>query len=296
MTGPAADIPMRRIGSQCDTLGECPTWDARASKLRWIDVTGKRLSTLDPGRSPVEDRRFEDYPGSITMRQAGGILVAFRRSLALLDDDGTEAAKIVPPSIDFTRERFNDGKCDRHGRFWVGTMDRRLKQPLGALYRVDPDLSVHRMSEGYGISNGLAWSPDDRILYHCDSSPTVIYAYDFDGPSGTIANRRVFVEFTAGMGRPDGCATDADGFLWVASPGAGCVRCFAPDGRQTRMIETPVRFPSSVAFGGNGLRTLFITTLKPHELTPEGRASELDGALYATEPGVVGMPVGVFLG
>lgn len=288
---------MRRITNQLDALGECPTWDARSARLCWIDVTGKRLSSCGETGENLAGQAVDDYPGSIALRNEGGLLVAFRRRLSIFDASGDELAKQVPAAIDFARERFNDGKCDSRGRFWVGTMDPRLKEQTGAVYRVDPDLSVRRVSEGYGVSNGFAWSPDERVLYHCDSSPTIIYAYDFDAEAGEVADRRVFVEFDTMMGRPDGCASDVDGFLWVASPEAGCIRRFDPDGKQERVLETPVRYPSSIAFGGSDLRTLFITSLVPHQLTAhDGANPELDGAVFATEVDVAGLPVGRFGG
>ena len=288
---------MRRITDQLDTLGECPTWDDRLGRFRWIDVTGKTLQSCNPDGSDRTAQATADFPGSFALRQNGGLLVAYRRKLALLDGDGIEVADHVPDAVSFAVELFNDGKCDSRGRFWVGTLDKQLKARIGGLFRVDADLSVPRMSEGYGISNGIAWSPDDRTMYHCDSSPTNVYAYDFDADTGTIANRRVFAAIDEREGRPDGCAIDAEGFLWVAAPGTGTIRRYDPAGALASVLETPSRFPSSIAFGGAGLTTLFITTLVPHGMPPIGGAQpDLDGAVFATEVGVAGLPVARFAG
>ncbi|AUW58170.1 calcium-binding protein [Sphingobium sp. SCG-1] len=288
---------MRRVTPQLDHLGECPTWDERTGTFLWINVTGKKLLSCKPDGSEREELTVEDYPGSFALRENGGRLVAFRRKIALLNEVGREVSSHIPDVVAFDKERFNDGKCDSRGRFWVGTLDKHLQNTVGGLFRVDPDLSVHKMSEGYGISNGIAWSPDDKTLYHCDSSPTNVYAYDFDAEAGTVGNRRVFVEFEDGVSRPDGCATDSEGFLWIAAPGAGCIRRYDPDGKLESIVETPSRYPSSIAFGGADLRTLYITTLVPHALPPnDGAQPDIDGALFATEVAVPGLPVGRFGG
>lgn len=165
-------------------------------------------------------------------------------------------------------------------------MDRRLRDTVGALYRVDSDLTVHRIASGFGISNGIAWSPDNRTMYHCDSRPPVIYAYEFDLEAGVARNRRILVDFIPAMGMPDGCATDTEGFIWVAAPGASQVMRFDPDGKLERSVRTTAVMPTSVTFGGAGLRTLFITSMRPDEAPP----SEADGAVFAWEAPVAGMP------
>ena len=209
--------------------------------------------------------------------------------------DRQEAVRLPPQAV---AQRFNDGKADPQGRFWVGTLDKQLTGGTrGGLFRVDPDLSVHKMSDGYGISNGIAWSPDDHTLYHCDSAPTNIYAYDFDAASGTVENRRVFASVDETIGRPDGCASDAEGFLWVAVPGSGSIYRYDPAGKLERRLPVPSNFPSSVAFGGPDLKTLYITTLVPHGMPPIVDARpDIDGAVFATEVDVAGLPVGRFGG
>jgi L-arabinonolactonase len=292
-----------------DQLGDCPTWDESAQRLVWIDIIGKRLSSCAPDGSALERRTLSEIPGSFAFREHGGLLLGFRRRLVLLDDAGAEIASWVPDAADMSRERFNDGACDARGRFWVGTMDRNLREPIGALYRIDPDRSAHRMDFGFGISNGLAWSPDFERLYQCDSSPPRIYVHDFDLDAGATSHRRLFAEFTDGMGTPDGCAVDVAGFLWVAAPGSGSILGFDPQGRLARTIATPVGFPSSVVFGGADLRTLFVTSLKPHERSTVqasrqgvppaklgGSSHPADGSVFALECSVPGVPRGRFGG
>lgn len=276
---------MRRVSKEADGLGECPTWDERSARLLRIDVTGRKLIACDVDGRESGALALSETPGSFALRRDGGLLLAYRRRLALRDDTGQETDIDLPAAWDMGRERFNDGACDAFGRFWVGTMDRQLQEQVGCLYRIDNDLRVRRMASGFGLSNGIAWSPDGTTMYHCDSRPAVIYAYDFDLDVGLIENRRPFVDFTEAMGIPDGCAMDEEGFLWVASPEAGQVLRFSPDGSLERAVRTTAAKPTSVVFGGTGLRTLFVTSMRPHD----GPVSEADGAVLALEAPAAGI-------
>ena len=191
---------------------------------------------------------------------------------------------------------FNDGKCDRRGRFWTGTMDRETHRPLGALYRVDTDFSVHRMDGGVTLSNGMGWSPDDRTMYYCDSRPGVVHAYDYDIATGGIANKRLFIDFRERGGHPDGCTVDAEGGLWIAEIGAGRVVRFDPSGREVATVKLPVTRPTSVAFGGPGLRTLFVTSMRLGLTEAETAAQPDAGCIFAAEPGMAGLPEPRFAG
>ena len=286
---------MRRFITEPSRLGECPTWDERGRRFWWIDVTGKRLSSVDGDGGDLRRQGFDDYPGSFGLRATEGVVIAFRRGVATFDGAGRQVAANPLPAEVVKRERFNDGACDSRGRFWAGTMDKELREPVGGLYRIDPDLSMHRMTDGIRLSNGIAWSPDDRLLYHCDSTPPRVYVHDFDAEAGTVTNRRVLVEFDEPtMGKADGCAVDTDGFIWVAAPRTSKVFRFAPDGRLDRWVETPTRFPTSVAFGGDGWRTMFITSYQSAD--PAHTAEPEDGLVYATDAGVAGMPTPRFAG
>jgi sugar lactone lactonase YvrE len=220
------------------------------------------------------------------LRASGGLIVAFRRSIALFDAAHQQVA-CSPLAADIVKqERFNDGACDALGRFWVGTMDRQLRDSVGGLYRVDSDLSLHRMTQGVCVSNGIAWSPDNTRLYQCDSAPNPrIWVHDFDLSAGLVTQRRLFVQFPSDtVGGADGCAVDSEGSLWVASPRAGKILCFDPDGRLIRELPTPILNPSAIAFGGESLRTLFITSMRPANST----LTEADGALFAADVGISG--------
>ena len=278
------------------TLGEGPLWDKQTNRLYALDCMGKKLFCHEKSGPPSDTWSLPRTPGSFAMRQDGGMLMAYRRGLALIEPGTTKLEDVPTPHIDFTKEIFNDGKCDRNGRFWTGTMDFNIKEPVGALYRVDPDLSVHRMDTGITLSNGIGWSPDNRAMYFCDSRPGQIWAYDYDLASGAIANRRLFVDFKGRKGRPDGCTVDAEGGLWVAEISASKVVRFDPSGKEVSHVELPVSRPTSVMFGGPDLRTLFITSMK-NGLTPEELGREpLAGNVFAADVGVAGFAEPCFAG
>lgn len=269
-------------------LGEGPLWSAREQALYWVDVTQRTVLRHAGGAGGVTQHKVSGMPGSIATRQGGGLIAAYRTGLALVDLSSGQETKLAS-GIDFGRERFNDGKCDRRGRFFAGTMHKEMTEPRGALYRVDPDHGVTQVADGICLSNGIAWSPDNRVMYHCDSRPGLVYAYDYDIDTGEPSNRRVFLDCTAADFHPDGCTVDAEGFLWVAEVGAYRVGRYAPGGRRVDEVVLPVKRVSSVMFGGADLRTLFITTMR-YRLTPEEAAAQpLAGRMFAVKPGVQGI-------
>jgi L-arabinonolactonase len=276
-------------------LGEGPVWSQGEAALYWVDVTQRTVWRHDTRAGETRSHAVSGMPGSIALRHGGGLLAAFRTGLAFVDLDSGEEAKLAS-GIDFGRERFNDGACDRRGRFFAGTMDKTMGNPIGALYRIDPDRSVTRVAEGITLSNGLAWSPDDRTLYHCDSRPGLVYAYDYDIDSGLPSNRRILVDLSSSGFHPDGCTVDAEGFLWVAEVGASRVGRYAPDGRRVGGIELPTKRVTSVMFGGPDLRTLFITTMRYNLSAAESAAQPLAGRLFVAVPGVQGMAEPAFAG
>jgi sugar lactone lactonase YvrE len=277
-------------------LGENPFWDGESQRLFWIDGVGRTLFCQDAAGTPLHQWPLPKAPGSFALRQGGGMLMAYRNGLALIDPFTGEFNDIPAGAAEFGKERFNDGKCDRRGRFWAGTFDKNLKDPVGSLFRIDPDLGVHRMDEGITLSNGIDWSPDDRVMYYCDSTPSVVRAYDFDLDAGTVGNRRVFVDFSSRAGRPDGCTVDAEGCLWVAEVGAGQIVRFDPDGREMEVVRLPVSRPTSVMFGGPELRTLFITSMQMDLSAEELAQQPQAGCVFALDVGVAGLPARRFAG
>jgi sugar lactone lactonase YvrE len=277
-------------------LGEGPVWDSQRARLSWLDAAEKLFFTLDPVTGVVDRKVLPHYPGSYAFRRDGGMIMAYRNQLMIIEGDPSAARQVATPGVDFAVERFNDGACDRAGRFWIGTMDRKLKDPVGALFRLDPDLTLTRMVGEITASNGIAFSPDNRVMYHTDTGAARIYAYDFNIKTGVIANRRVFADFTAWRGRPDGCTIDAEGCVWAAAIGAGEVVRIDPVGRRVAAIALPVSRPTSVMFGGSDLTTLFITSMQ-HGLSPEELAAQPGaGCLFSVVLGVPGLPEPLFVG
>ncbi len=270
-------------------LGESPVWDRREHALYWIDGRKPTVNRYDPRTSTNRALAVPENVHAVALTRSHRLLAVFEASLAFLDLE-TGALEPIAKLIEGVDDNLNDGCCDRNGRFWVGSKARDWVSPIGVLFRIDPDHSVHRMDAGFQLSNGMGWSPDDRTMYFIDSMPREIYAYDFDAASGAVANRRVLVRVAEEHGLPDGMTVDAEGFLWVAQWNGGRVVRYDPDGKVERVVAMPVRRPTSCTFGGADLATLYITSgtmrMTAEELAREPRA----GNLFALEAGVQGLP------
>ena len=278
-------------------LGECPVWSAEEQALYWVDVRAPALHRLDPASGGMRTWPLPRRVGSFGLRESGGAVVALVEGFHLLDLDTGALTFLAGPDAHVPGTRFNDGKVSPEGRFWAGTMDEeRLSRPIAALYRLDPDGGVHRVVDGLIVSNGLAWSADGRTMFHSDSKGTVIWAYDYDPEHGMVANRRVLARPSEEVGRPDGAATDIEGFYWSAGISAGVLNRWAPDGRLDRSIPLPCSNPTMPCFGGPDLRTIFVTSLRHDVPADVLEAKPLSGGIFAIEVDVPGVPVGRFTG
>ena len=254
-------------------LGEGPTWDDRSSSLYHVDILAKNVHRFDANGGNHQQWTFPSEVGSIGLAESGKLVVAVRHAVGLFDTrDGswTQLAEIEPSQGRVTRT--NDGKVGPDGAFWVGTMDDRddvPKEPIAALYRVTADGKVEKKVEGLLISNGLAWSPDGKSMFHTDARPGWIDRWDFDPATGAISNRTRLVTMKNEDGRPDGGATDAEGNYWSAGVSAARLNKFAPDGKLLDFYPLPVASPTMPCFGGPDLRTLYVTSLR------NGRPAEL---------------------
>jgi len=275
-------------------LGESPLWCDRRRRLYWVDSRGPALHWLDGGT--LGSLPLPELVGSIALLEEGtGLLAAMKTGFFILDPDrGTVTPfAALPDRVD--HHRLNDGRVDRSGRFWAGTMNDAERLPTGALYRLDPDRSVHRILDDVIVPNSLAWSPDGTVMYFADTYRHRIDAFDFDTATGQPSSRRCFAE-VAGPGRPDGSAVDADGCLWNAEYAGGRLVRYTPAGRIDRVIAVPVSNPTCCAFGGSRFDTLFVTSAA-QRLSPEQLAREpLAGGLIAVQPGVSGLPESRFRG
>jgi D-xylonolactonase len=280
-------------------LGEGPLWSVKQQALYWVDILNRRLHRY----SMREDRRtwqFEQEITSVAERaNQDGLMVTLRHGFAAFDPAAGGLAHLKQVEEHLPLNRFNDGKCDKLGRYWAGTMDFDGKRGTGSLYRLTPDLECAPMDTGYVVTNGPAWSADYQTMYHNDSVNGRVFRFDYDLESGKISNKRLFLQFSAEEGSPDGMTTDAEGGLWIAHWGAGKVTRHDPEGRLLHTITLPCSQVTSCAFGGPELTTLFITSAAVG-LMPEQRAREpLAGGLFAldlADLGIAGVPANTFRG
>ena len=271
-------------------IGECPLWDPRQGVLWWVDIPAGLVHQFEPDTGVDTAIEVGQDVGAVALRSDSGLVMALRTGFAFLDGTGAVscAARLDPEESAF---RLNDARCDSRGRLWAGTVRDDFASGVAALYRLDPDLHLHRMLDGVTISNGLDWSPDGTVFYYADSATGGVDAFDYDVQGGAIGRRHRLVDVPAELGMPDGLTVDADGFLWIAVFGGGQVRGYAPNGRLDAVIELPVRWVTSCGFGGPNLDRLYITSGR--ERDPDAK---LGGGLFCVEPGARGRPQNAFGG
>lgn len=275
------------------SVGEGPTWAPEEQALYWIDIYGPTLNRFDPKTGATKSWRMPAPIGSFALTKKNRAVVALKTGFHLYDFATGSLRLLAHPEPGIAHNRLNDGKVSPDGRFFfAGTMfDDRPRQPTGALYRLDGDGRCTKMVEGLKVSNGLAWSPDAKTMYHSDSGAELIWAWDYDAKSGAIANRREFAKATSEIGRPDGAATDRDGFYWSAGVSAGVVNRFRPDGKLDRVVKVPAAAPTMPCFGGPDLKTVYVTSLRENLAPEKLAASPLSGSIFAFEVDVPGAPI-----
>lgn len=268
-------------------LGESPVWCLQRELLLFVDISGRRLLKFNPASRALESYAIEEDIGCVAPSKGGGFVAGLRSGIWLLNEQGEKQRMLAANPEDSQVSRFNDGRIDCAGRFLAGTLDEG-KASRAALYRYDRR-GLIRLTDELITSNGLAFSPDGRTLYHSDTPRFVVNRYDYDASSGAAQNRRVFVELkptASDRGRPDGAAVDAQGCYWTALYEGGRVQRYDPEGRLMSEHAVPVRNPTMPAFGGLGLKTLFVTTARD--------AAGSGGGLYAAEVDVPGLATFVF--
>ena len=272
-------------------IAESPVWCPEEQALYWTDIHKPAVNRLDPTTGASRSWAMSAPVGCLALRSGGGIITAGAFGFAFLDPETGAVEKLHDPEPDQPDSRLNDGRCDRRGRFWAGSMIETFDRAGGALYRFDPNRSCHRMVEGLTVSNGLAWSPDDRVMYHADTRQHVVFAYDYDIDTGAISGKRVFFETRSKSdGRPDGAAVDEEGCYWSARYDGWRVVRHAPDGREIQILEMPVSAPTMCAFGGENMDRLFVTSAA-QRLAPEEKARQPHaGGLFVLEVDVRGLP------
>ena len=281
-----------------DELGESPVWCPADERLYWLDIKGQTISRFTPETGERKTVPVDEQPGSLALREKGGMVVAFYGGFRFFDMETGAVETIREVAADTPESRMNDGRCDRQGRFWAGSMDDAMAgRPLGALYRLDADLGLHEMESGIVVSNSIAFSPDGGTMYFADLGRDTIWAYDLDATSGALSNKRVFAGPGSAPGVPDGSTVDAEGYLWNARWNGGCLARFAPDGTLERTVELPFQQVTCPMFGGPDLDRIYVTGARVH-LSEEALAGQpqAGGVFAVTGTGCRGLPEPRFKG
>jgi sugar lactone lactonase YvrE len=275
-------------------LSEGPRWHEDRQELLWVDILGKQVhrGTLgsDGALEELTTITLDRHVGAVAPAADGGYVVAAGQGFLHIRPDGT-LRELAQPAAGNPGVRMNDGACDPQGRFWAGTMAYDETPGGGTLYRLELDGSTSTMLTGLTISNGIGWSPDGSAMYLNDSGSGHVFAFDFDGPTGSITRQRTLVHMDAPGVGPDGLTVDEEGGIWVAVWGGGAVRRYQPDGSLTQTVELPVERPTSCAFGGPDRATLFVTSAREGLSDEQIAGQPQAGHVFAIEGlGVRGLP------
>lgn len=283
-----------------NAVGESPVWVPQENALYWVDIANGGLQRWSADTGHVHAWKTPEMLACIARHSGGGWVAGMESGFFHLHphSDGSLDSELLA-SVEHSRAdmRLNDGRCDRQGRFWAGSMvlNMGLSAPEGRLYRYGAGQSgvIAAQLDGFIVPNGLGFSPDGTTMYLSDSHPDVqlIWAFDYDTNTGTPSNRRVFVDMNHFPGRPDGAAVDAEGFYWICANDAGQIHRFAPDGRLDFSLEVPVKKPTMCAFGGSRMDTLFVTSIRPGD---DHDPHSLAGGVFALNPNVKGLAEPLF--
>lgn len=276
--------------------GESPVWHGAEQALYWVDIPARKLCRWTLASGQFASWLAPEMLACVApMAGSNGWIAGAESGIFQMEpqaDGQLGFERLAPVGHAMPGMRFNDGRCDRQGRFLAGTMLMNMAAgaSVGCIYSYQKESGLTKLLDGFITPNGMAFSPDGRTLYLSDSHPSVqmIWAFDYDTATGTPSRRRMFVDMNALPGRPDGAAVDEDGGYWICGNDAGLVHRFTPDGRLDRSLAVPVKKPAMCAFGGAGLDTLFVTSIRPDgvDLSDQPMA----GGLFALRPGVRGLP------
>lgn len=278
------------LGCAPARLGECPVWCGRSQRLWWVDVLAPALWSFDPKSGTivahaVTARRI----GSLALRKAGGLLLACDDGLYGYDPETEEQHFLIDPEPGQPGHRKNDGRTDSAGNFWIGTLRETDYAPVGAIYRISPDLSITSFADGLAIPNALAFDPERQRLYFADTRAYTIWACEYDAETGHVGDRWIFTTTTA-PARPDGSCIDAEGFLWNAEYAGGRLVRYSPEGRIDRTVDLPVSHPTCCCFGGEDLDWLYVTSASEPLSAAQRQAEPLAGRVLVLDVGLRGRP------
>ena len=280
--------------------GESPVWHGAEQALYWVDILARTLCRWTPATGEARSWLAPEMLACVAPMAEPGRWIAGAESgvfqLELWDDGSLGFERLASVSHAMTGMRFNDGRCDRQGRFLAGTMlmNMAVGASVAGIYSYQKKSGLTQLFDGLITPNGMAFSPDGHTMYLSDSHPSVqsVWAFDYDLESGTPSNRRLFIDMKPLPGRPDGAAVDADGCYWICGNDAGLIHRFTPGGKLDRSLAVPVKKPAMCAFGGAGLDTLFVTSIRPDGIDLSDQP--LAGGVFALRPGVRGLPEPMF--
>lgn len=279
-----------------DETGEGPVWDEVGRVLWWTDIPGKRLHRLDPDTQAHQVFAMPGRVGCFALRREGGLVLAMENGFATWDPATNALTNMAEPERGMSHHRFNDGRCDRRGRFLAGSMNTARTGPTGQLWSLGANGTTMRLAGEVTVANGLAFSPDNKTLYWADSPAERVYAFDYDIDSGAATNRRVWLSKSEAPGRPDGGAVDSEGCYWSARWVGNAVVRFTPQGKIDQIIKLPVARVTMCAFGGADFKDLYITTAWEGMSAEELAREPLAGGLFVTRVSVPGLPEPRFAG
>jgi len=285
--------PVNLYPSQ-NIIGEGPLWNWREQAIYWIDIDGKKVQRYYPDSKVYESFDMPIKVCLMAFRKKGGMIFGAEDGFYFWDSKTQKMDFITHPEKGKKEARFNDGKVDRSGRLWAGTMT--FEGATSSLYRMDADLSVNKMVSEVTIANGVGWSPDNKTMYFVDSIRYVINAFDYDLDTGEISNQRPFVQMDAEFGIPDGLTVDSEGYVWCAIYGAWKVMRYDPSGKVAAEIKMPVSKPSSCMFGGKNLNNLYVTSISEGLSETDLADQPMAGDLFMIKTDVKGLPEPDFAG
>ncbi|MFD2247803.1 SMP-30/gluconolactonase/LRE family protein [Pontibacter ruber] len=278
------------------TLGEGALWHPSEKVLYWIDIEGRKLHIFNPPTKEDKELTVRERIGTVVPVAGGGALVALQNGIHKIDTTTGDLTFITNP-IKEKDIRFNDGKCDPAGRFWVGTMALDTRKGAAVLYRMEADKRIEQVLDNLTIANGIVWTKDKKQMYFTDTRTQQVQAFDYNNETGMISNGRVVIEVPKSEGSPDGMTIDAEDKLWIALHKGGAVGCWDPETSELlTKVTVPAPQTTSCAFGGEDLDTLYITTAREGLDEKQLQQYPGSGGIFAVKPGAKGVPASFFKG
>ena len=278
-----------------NTLGEAPLWHSIHQILYWVDIESRVVHGFEPHTQQHREWPVPQMVGTVACASNGNLILGLQSEIAELNPVTAELKTLASLEADLPENRCNDGKCDPAGRLWVGTLHIKTTPGKGSLYCIDSKLQVTRVLHGLTIANGMAWSPDGNSMYFIDSADRKVRCYDFDPRSTSLRNERIVLAVDNDKEVADGMCADKEGMLWIGFYGGHRVGRYDPcTGKHLADIKVPAPNVTSCCFGGQDLKTLYITTATQGLTTEQLAEFPLSGSLFSCETETTGMESDLF--